>query len=135
MSGMSIWKEPAFTRFAQKNRISDDDLISCAQEIKNGLEGKNLTHPGDAVKVQIKRLARSGGGKSGGYRVVVLYDPNEFLIFMLGYARNEDVSISKSEKEFYLSLAKDLAFQSNAERNDVLRELNYEEIAHVHTIH
>ncbi|MCL1929093.1 MAG: type II toxin-antitoxin system RelE/ParE family toxin [Treponema sp.] len=64
---MRIFKNTWFTRFADKEGIADDEL----KEAVNRLEtGQAAELGGDVYKV---RIARSGEGRSGGYRVIVFF--------------------------------------------------------------
>ncbi|MCZ6442681.1 type II toxin-antitoxin system RelE/ParE family toxin [Escherichia coli] len=65
---MRIFKNAWFERFARKNRISDKALREVVELADKGLISADL---GSGVIKQ--RLARRGGGKSGGYRTIIFY--------------------------------------------------------------
>lgn len=51
------------------------------------------------------RVARQGGGKSGGYRVLYFYRVSDIPIFLLTvFAKNEKANISQSEKADLIEL-------------------------------
>ena len=90
-----------FHRSARKEDIPDAALFSAADEIVAGKVEADLG--GCLFK---KRLPRSGGGKRGGYRVVVGYkQPNvERIIFLYAFAKSDKANISTTE-EAALSLS------------------------------
>jgi hypothetical protein len=63
-----IYKNKWFARFARKERISGAKL---RQAVKEAEAGKiDADYGGGVIK---QRIARTGEGKSGGYRTVILY--------------------------------------------------------------
>ncbi len=52
-----------------------------------------------------QRLARAGGGKSGGFRTIILFRLNERAIFVHGFAKNDQDSISDDELAAFKMLA------------------------------
>ena len=65
---MRIFKNTRFARYADKQGISDNELREAVNQLEAGQADANLG--GNVYKV---RVARSGEGKSGGYRVIVLF--------------------------------------------------------------
>ena len=80
--------------------FSDAVLLNAAAEITTGKVETDLG--GCLFK---KRLPRTGGGKSGGYRVVVGYIKHntERIIFLYAFAKNDKANMSAKE-EAVLSL-------------------------------
>jgi hypothetical protein len=62
-----IFRNKPFTRFARKARITDAELCAAVANIKRGLIDADLG--GGVIK---QRIARQGGGKSGGFRALIL---------------------------------------------------------------
>jgi hypothetical protein len=58
---------------------------------------------GDVFKI---RVARPGEGKSGGYRIIVLFRSGERTFFVHGYAKSELSDISEKEERRYKLMAK-----------------------------
>lgn len=81
---MRILKTKWFTRFAKKNAITDQKLKHAIEEVEKGILDADLG--GGLVK---KRVPRSGGGKSGGYRTIIAYRRGERAFFIFGFAKNE----------------------------------------------
>jgi hypothetical protein len=97
---MRILKIPWFSRFAQKEGIADETL----KEIVNLLEKGQF----DAVLgsgVYKQRIARSGAGKSGGYRVIIFFKKNELTFFIYGFAKSNQSNVSKTDLDNFRKLA------------------------------
>lgn len=101
---MSIYKTKVFQRFAKKHDISDDDLCSAGNAVADGESDADL---GGGVFKQ--RVARVGGGKSGGYRTIVLYKLQGHIFFVYGFAKNERGNIDDRELAAFKKLAKTYA--------------------------
>ena len=98
---MRVFKNKWFNRWARGEDIQDSALYNAAVEIVAGRYDADLG--GCLFK---KRLARTGGGKRGGYRTIVGYKkPNsERIIFLYAFAKSDKPNISGRE-EAALSLA------------------------------
>jgi len=74
------FKNTWFTRFANKEGIKDTELCEVVNQLEEGNADANLG--GGVYKV---RMARSGEGKSGGYRVIVFFkrEKRTFLFMVL----------------------------------------------------
>jgi hypothetical protein len=87
-----IFKNTWFTRFAAKEAISDDELRSIVDRLEAGQAEADLG--GGVYKL---RTARSGAGKSGGYRVLVFFRSGERTFFVYGYAKSVRDNIDEKE--------------------------------------
>lgn len=65
---MRVFKNKAFAKWAVKEGLNDETLLSAIREIDNGLVDADLG--GHIVK---KRVALHGRGKSGGVRTLLAY--------------------------------------------------------------
>lgn len=63
---MRIFKNKAISRFAVKHGISNQELIDAVARAEQGLIDADLG--GGVIK---QRIARTGQGKSGGYRSII----------------------------------------------------------------
>ena len=99
---MRIFKNAWFSRFARKEGISDDELRDTVGLLEADQADADLG--GDVYKV---RIARSGGGKSGGYRVIVYFRSGERTVYAYGFAKSDRANISQSELRAFKSSAKD----------------------------
>ncbi|HCV66190.1 MAG TPA: hypothetical protein DGZ94_13100 [Serratia sp.] len=87
-----IYLTKTFQAFAAHERISDATVIKAAREIQNQLYDANL-----GSCVYKKRVARAGGGKRGGYRVLIAFRDEDRFFFMRGFAKNEMDKIASDE--------------------------------------
>ena len=98
---MRIFKNTRFARFAGKEDISDNELREAVNQLEAGQADANLG--GNVYKI---RIARSGEGKAGGYRVIVLFRSGERTFYVYGFAKSERDNISEKELKDYRKLAK-----------------------------
>jgi hypothetical protein len=89
---MRVFKTKWFRRFARKARLSDAMLIEAIVRANSGLIDADLGH--GLIK---QRIARKGGGRSGGYRTLIVYRSNDRAIFIFGFAKNELGNIGADE--------------------------------------
>lgn len=89
---MAAFMTKAFARFARKAGIADDTLAQAAADVADGLFDADLG--GHVFK---QRVARRGGGKSGGFRTIILFKAGGHSFFAHGFAKNEKADISVKE--------------------------------------
>jgi hypothetical protein len=108
-----IFKDPWFARFASKEGIQDSEL----KEIVNTVLATGQANADLGGGVYKVRIARPGGGKSGGYRVLVFYKIKERTFFRYGFAKSDRGNISKGELNFMKKQAKEYLAQSDEQIN------------------
>jgi len=113
---MRVFKNKWFNRWARGEDVLDSALYNAAIEIAAGRYDANLG--GCLFK---KRLARTGSGKRGGYRIIVGYKkPNsERIVFLYAFAKSDKANISDRE-EAALSLAAESFLSANDRQVDEL---------------
>jgi len=79
---MKIFKYRTFEKWAKKQGVSDDDLKKTILEIENGLIDANLG--GNVYK---KRIGKSGQGKRGAFRTILLMKLGDKAIFAHGFRK------------------------------------------------
>lgn len=98
---MRIFTTKWFSRFARKEKVGDARLLEAiARAEKGGIDaalGANL------IK---QRVARDGGGKSGGFRTIIAYRTATRSIFLYGFAKNERDNIDADDLEILKMLAR-----------------------------
>jgi hypothetical protein len=105
-----VFKNKPFARFARKARITDAVLCAAIADATRGLIDADLG--GGVVK---QRIARNGGGKSGGFRTIILFRVGERAFFVHGFAKNEQDNIRDDElAAFRLVAAEMLAYDDEA---------------------
>ena len=95
-----VLKTRTFTRWARREGLADGDLISSVAEMKQGLIDARLG--GGVFK---KRVAKSGRGKRGGYRVILASNLRDRWVFMFGFGKNERDNIDDLELKLIKQLA------------------------------
>jgi len=100
---MSVYKTKDFARFARKAALDDDGLLKAAKAVSKGQSGVNL---GGGVFKQ--RIAREGGGKSGGFRTIILFRSGGHSFFVHGFAKNRKANITPRELKALKALANTL---------------------------
>jgi hypothetical protein len=107
---LEIYKVKAFLRFARSEKLSDAKLIEAVERANAGLIDADLG--GGVIK---QRVARTGQGKSGGYRTLILFRQGQRAIFAYGFAKNERDNIDRTElTAFRKAAALFLAFDTAA---------------------
>jgi hypothetical protein len=98
---MRVFKTKWFMRFAHKERIANRTLREAVNQAERGLIDADL---GNGVIKQ--RVARSGQGKSGGYRTIIVYRTKTRAIFVYGFAKSSKANLDPDELEGYRDLAR-----------------------------
>ena len=75
-----VFKYKKFAEFAKSEGISDEALCTALSEIENGLIDANLG--GGVIK---KRVARSNGSKSNGFRTIIFFKEGRNVFFFYGF--------------------------------------------------
>jgi hypothetical protein len=109
--GFAVYKNKPFSRFARKAGIPDASLWNAAQLINQGVIDADLG--GGVVK---QRIARSGSGKSGGSRSIILFKRNDCAVFVYGFEKKNQANIQADELEAFRELAKVILSSTPAER-------------------
>ncbi len=91
---MSVYKTKAFSRFARKAGLVTEALLEAAQAVIAGRWDADL---GSGVFKQ--RVARAGGGKSGGFRTLLAFRAGGSCFFVYGFAKNDMANLTKKELE------------------------------------
>jgi hypothetical protein len=80
--------------------MADSRLIEAIREIENGLI--DADYGGGLIK---KRIAREGGGKSGGYRTLIAYRSATRSVFLYSFAKSDRENLDMDEVRAYKKLA------------------------------
>jgi hypothetical protein len=100
---MRVFKNKPFERFARKAGLPDSALWKAVEEAERGLIQADLG--GGVIK---QRIARPGGGKSGGFRTIILFRRVGKAFFVHGFAKNEQDTIRDDELAMFKLLAAEL---------------------------
>jgi hypothetical protein len=97
---MRVFKNKPFARFCRKAGLADSALMKAVLEAERGLVGADLG--GGVIK---QRVAREGGGKSGGFRTIILFRLGERAFFIHGFAKSDRDNIRDDELAAFKMLA------------------------------
>ena len=96
-----IYANRWFAKFAAKEKISDASLADAVHRAESGLIDADL---GSGLIKQ--RIARQGGGKSGGYRSILIFRSGERAIFVFAFAKSDKANLSAAELKVYRRAAR-----------------------------
>ena len=118
-----IFKNTWFTRFADKEGITDGELREAVNRLEAGQADADLG--GGVYKM---RVARSGEGKSGGYRVIVFFRSEDKTFFQYAYPKSSRGNIDQGELRYYKKMAKIRFAMSDRELADAINSGEFIEI-------
>lgn len=111
-----IYKTKWFDRFARKERIEGTVLREAITRAERGQVDADLG--GSVIK---QRVARTGQGRSGGYRTLVLLRVGERAIFAYGFAKSDRGNVRDNELMALRELATELLDYDDEELTQALR--------------
>jgi hypothetical protein len=114
-----------FARFARSEGIGDERLCEAIERAERGSVDADLG--GHVIK---QRVARAGGGRSGGYRTLIAYQAARRSIFLYGFAKSERDNIDARRLSDLKTLARRFVTLTDPEIDRLLnanelRELDY----------
>ena len=106
---MQTFKTKAFARFADREGLEDAVLCEAVRRAREGLIDADLG--GGGIK---QRIARKGGGRSGGFRTIVLFRRGALAFFVYGFAKSDRDNLRRDEVATYRLLADEYLSLDNA---------------------
>ena len=111
-------------RFARRERITNTSLKEAIGRAERAIIDADLG--GGLIK---QRVARSGQGRSGGFRMIVVYRTKERAFFVFGFAKNARDNIEDDELQTLRDvtveqLARDDAALDRAKTTGELQEID-----------
>ncbi len=100
---MDVLSTKWFKKWAKKSNLQNHDLLEAIKNLEDGLSTANLGN--HLFKVRVKR---EHGGKSSGFRTIVVYQDGNKAIFLYGFGKNEKDNITNSELHYFKKLGNDL---------------------------
>ena len=91
---MTVLKRKDFARWQAGESLPDAALCKAVQEMEAGLVDADLG--GFLYK---KRVARPGGGKSGGYRTLLSARIGSSYVFLHGFPKSNKANITQDERK------------------------------------
>ena len=112
-----------FSKWASKQKISQDDLSLALAEVQAGNFEASL-----GGHIYKKRIKFKGQGKSGSGRTIICYKKGNRAVFIHGFAKNQKSNLSKKELNLFKELSKILL---NFSTKEVLIAINNGDIIEV----
>jgi hypothetical protein len=100
---MRVFKTRPFARFARGENIDDAALREAIARAEAGRVDADLG--GGVIK---QRIARQGGGKSGGFRTIVLFRRGAIAFFVYGFAKSDRDNVKADELRAFRRLADEM---------------------------
>ena len=97
---MQTFKTKAFARFANREGLQDEALCDAARRARKGLIDADLG--GGVIK---QRIARKSGGRSGGFRTIMLFRRGKLAFFVYGFAKSDRDNVRRDELATFRLLA------------------------------
>ncbi|MHB8868985.1 MAG: type II toxin-antitoxin system RelE/ParE family toxin [Thermoleophilia bacterium] len=120
---MRVFKTAWFVRFTRTNGISATVLRDAVSRADRGLIDANL---GSGVIKQ--RLLRPGDGRSGGFRAILLFRPDERAVFVYGFAKRDRANLRPDETKELKKMAPHVLGLSDYQINVLVRGGQLEEV-------
>jgi len=118
-----IFKTRWFERFARKEKIRDAALIDAVSRAEKGQVDADLG--GGVVK---QRIARSGQGKSAGYRTIIFFRRSERAVFAYGFAKSDRTNINADEEKQFKEAARHVLHLTEKQIDELLKNGDFEEV-------
>jgi hypothetical protein len=118
-----IFKTPWFARFAAKEGIQDGELRDIVNIVESGQAEANL-----GAGVYKVRLARTGEGKSGGYRMIVFFRSGKRIFYVYGFAKATRANISQKELRNHKEAAKLLLTVADEQLDKLVKDGDFIEV-------
>lgn len=121
---MRVFKNAWFDRFARKEKITAQVLWEAIERAEQGQVDADLG--GGVIK---QRIARQGGGKSKGYRSIVLYRKGDKAFFVFGFPKSEQDNIRDDEAIQFKQMAKQVLALTDEQLQQLVDRGQFQEIA------
>jgi len=92
-----------FKKWSEKVRLNNQELLNAVRNLEEGLSSADLG--GHLFKVRVRR---KHGGKSSGFRTILVYRKNDIAVFLYGFGKNEKKNIARTELRYFKKLGSDL---------------------------
>ena len=118
-----VYKNRWFAKFATREGISEAALLEAVAQADGGQIDADLG--GGLIK---QRIAREGGGKSGGYRTLVFFRHEERAVFAFGFAKSGKANLNAVELRMYKQAARIVLALTQAQIDTEVREARLFEV-------
>ncbi len=101
---MRVFKTKRFARLARKESIADERLCEAVWRAENGLLDAHLG--GFLIK---QRIARTGRGRSGGFRAVPFFRAGDLSVFLDVFAKSARANLTGRAEDVFRKVADHIA--------------------------
>jgi hypothetical protein len=122
---LRIFETKWFVRFARKENIEPERLWEAIERAEQGSIDAELG--GNLIK---QRVARPGGGRSGGFRTIIAYRAKTRSIFLYGFPKNVTANIDRDDLEILKKLARRFLSMTDKELEKAVTEQELIEVHH-----
>jgi hypothetical protein len=105
---VQIYVTKTFQRFQRKEQISDQALRQAIERAEAGLVDADL---GKGLIKQ--RVARTGQGRSGGYRTIIAFRSRHRAFFLFGFAKSAQSNVDPAMLSHWQAVGADLMTASS----------------------
>jgi len=123
MATPRVYKAKWFQRYARKEGIEDAALLEAVARAENGQIDADLG--GGVIK---QRIARSGQGRSGGYRTIVIFRRGDRAVFIYGFAKSERDNIRADEEKEFKEAAKHVLNLTEMQLAELVQQGDFVEV-------
>ena len=124
---LRIFVTRTFDRLARKSGLDDQALLDAVNRAEQGLVDAHLGH--FLIK---QRIARTGEGRSGGYRTIIAYRKGDVAVFIFAFAKSDQENLSDRELVNLQGLAETFANFSPVDIEALISERKWRRIYAVH---
>ena len=107
---MAVFKTKWFARWARKSELEGASILTAIDEMMNGQYEADL-----GGKLYKKRIAKSGQGKSSGFRTLIASNMGVQWFLVYGFEKNQRANIDAAEERALKHLAKNLLGSTDKE--------------------
>jgi hypothetical protein len=118
-----VFKSRWFQRFAKKECIPDAALREAADRADKGLIDVDLG--GGVIK---QRIARSGQGRSKGYRTIILFRKGAKAFFVYGFPKSQRPNIDGEEEKQFKEAARYVLKLTEGQLEELLNRGDFVEV-------
>lgn len=106
-----------FKKWSKKASLNSENMLEAIDNLEAGLSTADLgSH---LYKVRVKR---AHGGKSSGFRTIIVYKESDRAIFIYGFGKNEKENIDKTELQYFKKLGRDLLSLSSSQLKESIEQ-------------
>jgi len=120
---LRVFKTRWLARFARRERITDVNLLEAVERAERGIIDADLG--GGLIK---QRVARRGQGRSGGFRMILVYRTEDRAVFLYGFAKSERENVEPKELADLRLIAAEFLAADEDEFAEIISQEDLQEI-------